>query len=262
MSRSRNARIINQIFRRQPGGYRSLYALDFDGIDDVVSILADVDIANVWATGGTILCWVYVRSDGQINIGNIANKRNGGVGWTVRVKEEAAGKVKLHFLVDFSGALAQWEHAATAITLNTWTFVAVTYSGASDSNNPIFYINIVQTTVGGGGIINTTPPSGTIDDDSANAMQLGSNTGISQSYDGLIADVALLDRILTVGEIAEGHNNGVPIDLRTSSFASNLIYYVPMGLGITYPTLTDVINANNGTMTNMSAGDIVAGVNG
>ena len=89
--------------------------------------------------------------------------------------------------------------------------------------------------------------------------------GAASYFPGNIDDVAFWDTVLTPAEITAIYNNGDPIDLRSDSgnYASSadLAYYSVMGDGDTYSTITDRSgNGNDGTMTNMTSGDIVAEV--
>lgn len=58
-------------------------------------------------------------------------------------------------------------------------------------------------------------------------------------------------------KVTELYNSGVPADPNTHSLAANLVGWWKFGDDDTYPTLTDSVNGNNGTMTNMNSGDIV-----
>ena len=71
--------------------------------------------------------------------------------------------------------------------------------------------------------------------------------------------------MLSDAEVTAIYNSGVPIDLTSNSgdytSASDLDFYLKMGDGDTYPTITDnSSNSNNGTMTNMTSDDIVTDV--
>ena len=57
---------------------------------------------------------------------------------------------------------------------------------------------------------------------------------------------------LTSGERTTLYNSGCPANPSTT----NLEAYWRMGDGDTFPTITDNQGSNNGTMTNMEAGDI------
>jgi hypothetical protein len=81
---------------------------------------------------------------------------------------------------------------------------------------------------------------------------------------GNINDVAVWQKQLTTAEVVEIYNSGTPTDLKVDTgnyeSADDLIGYWKMGDGDTYPTITDHGGSNDGTMTNMTSGDIVEDV--
>jgi len=88
-------------------------------------------------------------------------------------------------------------------------------------------------------------------------LYMGSFNGASNFYDCNVDEVAVWESILTSGNITSIFGSGAP-----SSLASlNPVAWYRNGDGDTYPTITDHgSGGNNGTMTNMDAGDIVEDV--
>jgi len=87
----------------------------------------------------------------------------------------------------------------------------------------------------------------------------------SNYFPGHLDDIAVWDDVLTDDEVTAIYNSGVPIDLTSNSgdytSSSDLEFYLKMGDGDTYPTITDHgSKRENGTMTNMTSGDIVTDV--
>ena len=106
-------------------------------------------------------------------------------------------------------------------------------------------------------------PSGTSVVGSAVAIKLriGVRQGGSNAWLGNINDVAFFDTVLTSAEVVAMYNSGDPTDLRVDggdyASSSNLTGYWWMGDEDTYPTIQDrSTNSNDGTMTNMTSGDI------
>ena len=81
--------------------------------------------------------------------------------------------------------------------------------------------------------------------------------GFSHVFNGEIDEVSIYSRGLTQSEVTSIYNGGVPNDV---SSISNIEAWWRMGDGDTFPTLTDNIGSNNGTMTNMTSGNIVTDV--
>ena len=81
---------------------------------------------------------------------------------------------------------------------------------------------------------------------------------IGYEFNGMIDEVSFWSKELSSGEITSIYNSGTPTDLASES---GLVGWWRMGDGATFPTIPDdSTNSNNGTMTNMVAGDIVTDV--
>ena len=86
---------------------------------------------------------------------------------------------------------------------------------------------------------------------------MGSYQGSSNFSIGGIDEAAIFNSELSQSDITAIYGSGTPIDL--SSYSS-LVSWWRMGDGDTFPTLTDNKGTNNGTMTNMTSGNIVTDV--
>tara|TARA_R100001530_G_scaffold127229_1_gene96385 strand:- start:352 stop:1101 length:750 start_codon:yes stop_codon:yes gene_type:complete len=85
--------------------------------------------------------------------------------------------------------------------------------------------------------------------------------GDGYEWNGYIDEVGFWnDHILTADEVTVLYNSRSPIDLQADSgnyvSSGNLTHYYRMGDGDTYPTITDNQGSLDGTMTNMTSGDI------
>jgi len=67
----------------------------------------------------------------------------------------------------------------------------------------------------------------------------------------------IYDRELTLSEVQAIYNSGVPLDVTNLSTATNIVENWQFGEGDTYPTLSNSITSNDGTMTNMLSSNIV-----
>ena len=92
-------------------------------------------------------------------------------------------------------------------------------------------------------------------------LRIGMQKGSSNVWYGNIDDVAFFDTVLDADAVTAMYNSGDPTDLRVDAGdydnSSNLTGYWWMGDEDTYPTIQDrSTNSNDGTMTNMTSGDI------
>jgi hypothetical protein len=208
------------------GVFESLFAVDFDGVDDYVDCGSSASLDNIWDGGATVGGWIYPRSDGESNAGRIFDKD----AWAIFVINEQVGGVEVSLFHRTSGANAFWITTGDALPLDEWNFMTVTWSGVIGEVCEV-RVNDV--------FVPQTLPSGSL------------------TFDGLLDDLFIVNRVLTAAEVTEAYNNGNPYDLSGASFWADLIAWWKMGDGDTYPTLSDSKGSNDGTMTNMSADDIV-----
>ena len=136
--------------------------------------------------------------------------------------------------------------------LNTWSHVVLTYDGSQSAAGAKLYLN-------GSEIIGSTV-NDSLTATTANTSALGFG-GIPSfvgtlPFSGNIDEPAIFNIELTSGEVTELYNSGKPADVSKHSQLSGLVSWWRMGDGDTFPTITDQIASNDGTMTNAEAGDI------
>lgn len=136
-----------------------------------------------------------------------------------------------------------------------WHHVVVTYAGTSVSAGVKIYYDSVSVTISG----ITSTLSATIKNSATmriGAVQTGFPTGC---YSGLVDDVAAYNRVLTQIEVRDIYNLKGPGDLSTLSTWGACTGWWKMGDGDTYPTILDnTASGHNGTMTNMTAGNLIS----
>lgn len=135
-----------------------------------------------------------------------------------------------------------------------WHHVVFTYDGSSDISGVSIYIdNVLQTLVTNQNDLSATM----LNTRNFCAGVLGSSTN---EFDGNQDELSVWNKELSVAEVSELWNSGAPGDLSEHSAVANGVSWWRMGDGDTFPTIVDQFGTNNGTMTNMEAGDIVTDV--
>ena len=86
---------------------------------------------------------------------------------------------------------------------------------------------------------------------------MGSYLGTSNILLGNLDEVSIFNSELSQTDVTTIYNLGVPNDI---SAMSGLVSYWRMGDNDTYPTITDNVGSNNGTMKFMSAANFVTDV--
>ena len=202
-------------------------SVDFDGVDDYV----DLGRIEPSTTALTISAWVYKTDTSDAGIVSKYASTDYGLGiWGTN----------LNFYIkttSWSGASASF----TGSYLNQWVHVCGTWDGTTIT----LYIN--------GSSVATASKTGSISY-STNNTRIGDLEGAAGwNFDGNIDEVAIWGSALTSGNVTTIYNSGVPNDIS----ALSPVAWWRMGEGDTYPTLTDSgSGSNDGTMTNMVAGDI------
>jgi hypothetical protein len=173
--------------------------LDFDGGDDTINAGSDATIDDVFAGGATLSAWINPRGWGEGDFGRIADKadalgtnRNG---WAF---ELYGANRALLFQYGFSGGIGNWYTPVDSISLDTWHHVVVVYDNSSDANDPLIYIDGVLQT-----LTELDTPSGSPSSDAAVDFTIGNYAlANSRTFDGVLDDVRLYDRMLDATEIA------------------------------------------------------------
>ena len=127
------------------------------------------------------------------------------------------------------------------IDFDEWMHIVMTWNG---SNELIVYKNGVQSAT-------RTTTSRTITSNS-NDVLFGRRLGYGY-LEGNMDEVAFFNSALSASDVSSIYNNGAPASL--SSYSS-LVSWYRMGDGDTFPTISDNKGSNDGTMTNMTSGDI------
>ena len=227
-------------------------SLDFDGTDDFV--LTGLEFVN---RNVTISCWLKRDTSNYFEaiFGDMSSDRTN----TLWFNTYFSGGFWIH--IGDGSAFYNVTTTGVNIADGNWHHVVFRIGGddASDNNiDPKVWVD---------GVLKLDATEET--DKNSATVEFGVGTtshGTSGgSFEGNINDVAVWQKQLTTAEVVEIYNSGDPTDLRvdTGNYASadDLIGYWWMGDGDTYPTITDHSDeGNDGTMTNMTSGDLVEDV--
>jgi len=231
-----------------PPSFPEVKGFDFDGVDDTVFIGNHADLQDFWAGGASISFWVNPRSDGGSNFGYWFDDAVSTGGCIAYGADEDALGVRATFYAEGS-SIWRWRTNNRAVLLGQANLVICSFNSTTMAA-PVFTINDVDesffvATTGAGAFI-----------PNSNQIRLGGNGG-SRTSDGIMSHVCIYDKILSTAEKTEVWNSGRPVDMATTTVYGNLLRWFKLGDGDTFNTAIDQITANNGTMTNMTADDIV-----
>lgn len=223
------------------------FSIDFDGVNDHIQFGDNYtfEISQAFS----ISMWV--------NPNNIADTRtlfskasNDSNVWGYNLQHMiTTGALRIQMRTPTSSPLFEFN---TVLTPGIWQHIVLTYSGNSNINGNRIYKNA---------IVGNTPGSSALSGSFLNTANftVGSrNTAFP--YSGFIDEVSVWNKALSAAEVTELYNTGQPSDLNSHSAFANLLSWWKMGDGDTFPTILDHKGSINGTMTNMTANDIVANV--
>lgn len=229
--------------------YTNTYSVIFDGVNDYITCgnnytfeISQAFSVSMWVKPNNLAATRCLVS----KCSNDANV----YGWNIQ-HIIVTGAIQLQ--MRSSGGTFPIHAFTSALTAGVWQHVVVTYAGGSNINGARCYRNSV---------IGDTPASSSLTGTFANTANftLGArNTAFP--YSGHMDEVMVWNKALSQAEVTELYNGGTPFDPIDHSAYGNLLSYWRMGDGDTYPTIFDNDTGGaDGTMTNMTAGSIVADV--
>lgn len=231
--------------------YRNRKSVLFDGVDAWVDLGNPTNLSFERTNAFSLSFWFKTISNAlsyplskQQNTGN-------GRGWGMRITN---GNLYFNFVSVVTTSHLQVRTTSDTINSGSWQHGIITYDGSSDASGVTIYIDNSSSALTT--IVNTLNAT-TVN--SVNA-QISGREGANFVYSGNGDEVSIWDKELTSGEVNEIYNGGQPNNLLQHSANANLVSWWRMGDGDTFPILFDSKSTNDGTMTNMLAGDIVTDV--
>ena len=162
-------------------------ALEFDGVDDGVSLETDEALNTEYVT---VMFWVKADDLTPASSTSLLNRYNTNPGTISIYHAAGTGKIAFQIRLDGSEGTARNIQSDEAVTAE-WTHVATTYDGSTMR----LYINGVLQS-------QTLNVSGVLDTDSFTSVHIGQHPTNGEYYDGLIDDMRIYDRALSADEIA------------------------------------------------------------
>ncbi|HSC92403.1 MAG TPA: LamG-like jellyroll fold domain-containing protein [Gaiellaceae bacterium] len=159
-------------------------ALSFDGVNDIVTV-ADANDLDL-TTGMTLEAWVNPAALGNSWRTVLMKEQTGNIVYDLYA--HGSGASKLPTGEAFAGGSVASVAATSALALNAWAHLAVTYDGSALR----LYVN--------GTLAGTTLRTGSIAT-STGALRIGGNTIWSEWFSGRIDEMRVYNRALTQAEI-------------------------------------------------------------
>ena len=215
----------------------------FDGVDDFVNI-GNISSLNDTSTF-SISCWFKTR-----NISSQTFLWSHGSGSS----ELFAASIFQDDLIVYSGSNTKFFRKNNLFNTSDWFNLVVVYDGSLTNTERIklYLQGSLLTGVTVSSTTGSSTPNFTTD---AKIGTLCYSSGFE--FDGVIDEFSIYSTALTQTDVDTIYGSGAPSDVLS---ISGITHWYRMGDSDTFPTLTDNKGSNNGTMTNMTSGNIVTDV--
>jgi len=229
--------------------FSNLKSLVFDGVDDYVDCGDSDDLS--FGDGSTdsafsISAWIKMSSAVRFRICSKFQSSK----WEYLFSTSASKELLFNLYSQNTANRIGRETASINSSVGTWTHVCATYDGSGSASGIKLYVNATQSDIS-----NNNSGSYVAMQNNTASFKIGSD--LSRYANGHIDEVAIFNLELSASNVTSIYNSGSPADLTSLSPIS----WWRNGDSDTYPTLNDNgSGSNNGTMTNMTSGDIVTDV--
>ena len=220
----------------------------FDGVDDLINCGSNASIDNIFASGGTVSCWIYADSYGTNDKAYcVAKFSTSTYGWILWITNTVGAENSLTFNHNASVDQGSWE-CLDDMSTGSWHHIAVTYNKDDTANDPSMYLNGNKLTID-----DDNNPVGTLTDDSSNDVLIGGrSTDTERIFDGKINEVALWNVALSENEIIQLYKarlKKLPIQIQPSNLKAYwMLDDIKDGSSCDGATFYDFTgNGNNGT---------------
>ena len=176
--------------------------LTFNGTTTIVNCGSDASLDNLGPF--SLAAWIYPNSVGETSLGYIAGKVGGTNTWSFNLATAATPRLSFTHTCTVAPNMVRGS-VNSAITLSAWNFVVMTWTGSlTDATTCKLYINGYETTYN----TPTNGNGGTIDDAGGNFCIGNRDTDTARTFDGIIDNVIVCNRVLTATEILGMWNGG------------------------------------------------------
>jgi len=208
--------------------------LDYDGANDLTTVSDDSAIQDVFDSGGTVEALINADSDGENDLGMIANKAS----WALGLSSESSGTAKIRFAQGFSGTQGTWTTTNAVITIDGDHHIALAYDADAVGNDPTIYIDGVSVA-----ITEDSTPVGTRTTDVGSDLIIGNNAATTSTFDGAIDDVRMWSDTRTAAEISANK------DAELTGNESGLVGYWKFNENTGTTANDSSTNSNSGTVS-------------
>ncbi|OGZ60429.1 MAG: hypothetical protein A3B96_01445 [Candidatus Spechtbacteria bacterium RIFCSPHIGHO2_02_FULL_43_15b] len=171
-------------------------ALDFDQTDDVVAVTANSTINDLFDF--SLTAWFNADDGGASDLGRILEKTGAFLIFMSSVNS------RLTFEAERWSTDGQWRMNYPVSIFGAWHHLAVVYSYANVSIDPVIYLDGVVF------VTDTIAPVGPLSSETSN-LYFGNVSAGNRGFDGRIDEIKIYNRMLSAAEVRDDFNQGRPI---------------------------------------------------
>jgi hypothetical protein len=236
----------------------SKYAMNFDGTDDLITISNESNFDFDRTDSFSISCWF--KCDNVSANNHIINKLSSTgdyTGYNLFINNTDS-KLWFYLRHNYTSPNQIIIKSDSALVSNVWYNLVVTYDGSSTAAGCKMYIDNVNV---------STTESDTLSSSILNnePLRIGGRSPSTTNFaNGSISNVSVWNTALTVSQVSEIYNEGLPGNLNSHSAYSNLVSWWQLGENSSfngnYWICADEKGTNNGESNGMGVGALVNGV--
>lgn len=224
--------------------FMNTHSVQMDGVNDRIDVAHNSAIDFGRLSTFTLSGWFKSPNTGTKNyMEKMASNRG------YRLLDSGGNKVQFEFRgASTTDRIRVETSSVTDMNDGNWHNVCITYDGSGTAAGVKMYIDAAQKGL-------TTLNDGLVSDPlNSGVFSIGSRSGGGTNFVGNIDEISIWDSALTAIQVAELYNSGFATDLSQHSNTSLKAWWAMDD--INYPTVPDTVSGLNGTMINMTPGDV------
>ena len=224
--------------------FMNTHSVQFDGVNDRIDVAHNAAIDFGMADAFTLSLWVKSPNTATKNYLEKMSSNRG-----YRLFDSGGNKIQFEFRGTSTGDRIRVETSSvTDVNDGNWHHVALTYDGSGVAAGVKLYSDGQQKALS---VLNDTLVNDPLN---TGVMSIASRSGGGANFVGNIDEVSIWDSALTAIEVDEIYNSGFAGDLAQHSNGSIVAWW--SFDDINHPTVPDTVSGLNGSMVNMTPGDV------
>lgn len=224
--------------------FMNTHSIQFDGVNDRIDVPHHADIDFGRLVPFTISFWVKSPNTATKNYIEKMTSNRG-----YRIFDAGSNKIQFEFRGASTGDRIRLETSSvTDVNNGNWHHIVVTYSGSGAASGVRMYMDGQQlaTTTLNDSLTGTT--------NNTDVLTFAARSGGGTNFVGNMDEISIWDAALSTPDVVELYNDGYALDLNNHSNGSLKCWW--SFNDVNYPTVPDSVSGRDGSMINMTPGDV------